>query len=221
MRQERGSIHRTVFSLGHLSVPWIFTFWKKAFSCPAWRKLTAWSCGVWGFFLISHGSQRVPAALEGTQLQGIHEVAPRWPPGQLPRSVLSPPGQPCWVRQPGQGTGKASDAIAGCTVRGPPGKASVRQGLRKEDSIPQKSSLGAFIPPTWGAAWAGHQAQPCHRPGAWQGSWGAARALQRPSWCHCPSTERDLWWCCKNTDCDLQKREGASDFREDWATQKN
>lgn len=27
--QEGGSVHRTVFSLGHFSVPWIFTFWKK------------------------------------------------------------------------------------------------------------------------------------------------------------------------------------------------
>lgn len=51
--QERGSIHRTVFSLGHLSVPWIFTFWKKPFSCPAWRKLTARSCGVLGLFFLN------------------------------------------------------------------------------------------------------------------------------------------------------------------------
>lgn len=70
--------------------------------------------------------------------------------------------------------GKANAAIAGCTMWGPPGKTSVKQGLRKKDSVPQKSSLGAFPPSSRGAARAGRQAQPCHRPGAWWGSGAAA-----------------------------------------------
>lgn len=137
------------------------------------------------------------SAPEGTQPRGSHEVAPRWPPRLLPGSILSPQGQPCWVWGPRWDVGKANTAIVGCALQdqhiaphlprlSPPEKVSMRQGLLREDSIPWKSSLGAFTLPAWGAAWAGRQAQPWHRPEAWRGSRGAARFLQRPLQCCCP-----------------------------------
>lgn len=108
----------------------------------------------------------------------------------------APWGQPCWVWRPRQGVGKANAATVACALRdqpvaphlpgqSPPEKVSMRQGLRKEGSIPQKSSLGALTLPARGAARAGRQAQPCHRPGAWRGGRGAAQSLQRPSQCCC------------------------------------
>lgn len=115
LRNRRKSLHRAVFSLGRLFMPWIFTLWKKAVSCSTWRKLTAQSCETWfcfAFFFISQGSQHDPAALEGAHPQGAHEVAPRWPPGQLPCSVLSPQDQPYWMQQPWWGTGKANATMA-------------------------------------------------------------------------------------------------------------
>lgn len=176
LHQERGRVHKAVFSLGHFSAPCIFTFWKKSLFLPCLEKTH--SAKLWCSSLFPYpGLSAQPCSPERHSAPGHPwggtEMATRAAARQHPK----PSGSTVFVPWARRSTGKANVAIAGCTMWGPPGKMSVKQGLHKEDSVLQKSSLGAFPPPSWGAARAGHQAQPCHRPGAWWGSRGAALSL--------------------------------------------